>query len=229
MTNKIRILIGFLIIVSINLYSQPKIEVIPGTNLDFGDMYRGQKLEKIVTIKNVGTDTLRITSVKAQCGCTATLMSEKNLAPNDYGQLSIIFDSQNYNGKVSKQVYITSNDTTEPKITIQFTTNVIEILKIEPPTLLFDGAKVDSVYIKTITITNPSKDRAINILSTETKFDNLKITLMKNTLMPGEQTQLQGVFKAVKPGTSQGLITLTIDHPLQKKFEIKVISWVNRK
>lgn len=217
----------FLMICS--LFSQPKIQVIPGTTLDLNDLYRGQKIEKIVTIKNIGTDTLRISNVKAQCGCTATFMSEKNLGPNDTGQLSIIFDSQNQPGKVSKQVYISSNDSTTPKVTIQFTANVIDILKLNPANFVFDKAKVDSVYTKTLTISNPSKERAINILSAEAKFENLKITILKNSLMPGEETQLQAVFTATKAGTAQGFIELITDHPLQKKFEIKVFSWVNRK
>ncbi|MBI4810194.1 MAG: hypothetical protein HY800_01865 [Ignavibacteriales bacterium] len=148
---------------------------------------------------------------------------------NDSGQLSIIFDSQNQPGKVSKQVYISSNDSTTPKVTIQFTANVIDILKLNPANFVFDKAKVDSVYTKTLTISNPSKERAINILSAEAKFENLKITLLKNSLMPGEDTQLQAVFTATKAGTAQGFIELITDHPLQKKFEIKVFSWVNRK
>lgn len=209
--------------------AQPKIKILPGTTLDLEDLYKGQKIERIVTVKNAGTDTLRISNVKAQCGCTATFMSEKNLGPSDTGQLSIIFDTQNQLGKVTKQVFITSNDTSQPKLTIQFTANVIEVLKMSPPSFVFDKAVVDSSYTKAITISNPSRDRAIKILSVEPKFENLKVTMMKNTLMPGEETQIQAVFTSTKAGTAQGFIELMTDHPMQKKFEIRVFSWVNRK
>ena len=80
-----------------------------------------------------------------------------------------------------------------------------------------------------ITISNPSKEKGIKILSVETKFDNLKVTLMKNTLMPNEETQLQAVFHATKSGIAQGSIELTTDNTNQQKYDIRVYSWVNRK
>ncbi|MBI5476494.1 MAG: DUF1573 domain-containing protein [Ignavibacteriales bacterium] len=208
--------------------AQPKIAVYPGSVLDLEDLYRGQKIEKIVTIKNIGTDTLRITNVKAQCGCTATFMSEKNIGPSDSGQLSIIFNTESQVGKVSKQVYITSNDSSNPKLTIQFSANVIEILKFSPPSLIFDNAKVDSSYTKTMLISNPSKTSEIKIISTEVKMDNLKITLMKNSIMPGEEVQLVAEYVAKKSGAFNGFIQFNTDHPLQKKFEIKTFAWINR-
>jgi hypothetical protein len=218
---------GILLSFSVIL-AQPKIAVYPGSMLDLEDLYKGQKIEKIVTIKNIGSDTLRISNVKAQCGCTATFMSEKNIGPSDSGQLSIIFNTESQLGKVSKQVYISSNDSSNPKLTIQFSANVIEVLKLSPPTLLFENGKVDSSYTKTMMISNPSKTTAIKILSTDVKFDNLKITFMKNSLMPGEEVQLLAEYTAKKAGTFNGFIQLNTDHPLQKKFEIKVFSWINR-
>jgi hypothetical protein len=225
---KLSLFFAGMLFTSFTVFAQPKIAAYPGTVLDLEDLYKGQKIEKIVTIKNIGTDTLRISNVKAQCGCTATFMTEKNIGPNDSGQLSIIFDTQSQLGKVSKQVYISSNDAETPKLTIQFSANVIEILKLSPPTILFDNCMVDSTYIKTIIISNPSKTRAIKILSTDIKFENLKITLMKNSIMPGEEVQLQAEYVAKKAGTYNGFIQFETDHPLQKRFEIKTFAWINR-
>jgi hypothetical protein len=229
MNMKFSIIIGLFFLSTAMLIAQPKIKIIPGNSFDLGDLYKGQKGERVVMVKNVGTDTLRINQVKAQCGCTATLLKERALGPSDSTQLSISFDTQNQGGKVTKQVYVSSNDTTEPKLTIQFTANVIEVLKFSPGNILFDRAILDSTYTKIITISNPSKEMGIKILSLETKFDNLKITLMKNALLPGEETQLQAVYHATKTGAPQGTIQLTTDHPLQKVFNINVIAWVNRK
>jgi hypothetical protein len=57
----------------------------------------------------------------------------------------------------------------------------------------------------------------------------LKVSLMKNQLMPGEKTQLQGVFKPDKTGTFQGIIEITTDHPTNPKVSINFYAWVNRK
>lgn len=121
-----------------------------------------------------------------------------------------------------------SNDSTNPKLVINFSTNVIQVLDLKPRVFLFDKSTVDSTYTKMITISNPTK-QAINILSIGTKAEDIKLSLMKKKLMPGEETQLQATFHPTKSGTFQGVIDLTVDHPVQPKFEIKYSAWVNRK
>lgn len=210
-------------------FSQPKIQASGGTTFDFGDAFTGTKVDRVVTVRNVGTDTLRISDVKAGCGCTAALMTTKNIAPRDSGKLSIVFDTHNYGGsKATKQVYISSNDTAQPKLTITFSVNVVNILALDPKFFSFSDAKVDSTYTKTITITNPSKE-SIKILSVNTNDTELKVDIMKMQLMPGEQTQLQVVFHPTKSGTPQPKIEILTDNKIQPKFEVPVYAWVNRK
>jgi hypothetical protein len=209
--------------------AQPKIEVSTGPTLDMGDVYSGQKAERITFVKNVGNDTLLITEVKAQCGCTATFMTEKKLAPKDSGKLSISFNTNGVNGKASKEVYVSSNDPSNPKVTIRFSANVLNVLDVTPKMLAFDQAKVDSSYTKVITVSNPSAKDAVKILSVTSKFEQLEVSLMKNQLMPGEQTQLQAVLKPLKSGTLNGTIEVMTDNPNQPKYEIRVVAFVNRK
>ena len=95
--------------------------------------------------------------------------------------------------------------------------------------LAFDQAKMDTAYTKLITISNPSAKDPVKILSVVSKFDQLEVTLMKNQLMPGEQTQLQAVLKPLKSGTLNGTIELMTDNPNQPKYEIRVVAFVNRK
>jgi hypothetical protein len=210
-------------------FSQPKIQASGGTTYDFGDAFTGTKVDRVLSVRNVGNDTLKITDVKAGCGCTAVLMTTKNIPPGDSGKLSITFDTHNYGGsKATKQVYVSSNDTTQPKLTITFSVNVVNILALEPKFFSFSDAKVDSTYTKTITITNPSKD-AIRIISVNTNDTELKVDIMKKQLMPGEQTQLQVVFRPTKSGTPQPKIEIVTDNKIQPKFEVPVYAWVNRK
>src|ERR1041385_3351827 len=78
--------------------AQPKIQAVGGTTYDFGDAYTGNKVDRLITVRNIGTDTLRITDVKAQCGCTAAMMTQKSIAPGDSGKLSISFNTSGYGG-----------------------------------------------------------------------------------------------------------------------------------
>lgn len=211
--------------------AQPKIKVEEGTTLDFGDVYTGLKAEKVLTIRNIGKDTLRISEVKAQCGCTAAMMKDedKMIPPSGSGKLSISFNTQNYGGqKVTKQVYITSNDTSNARVTVSFNVNVVSALDLNPKFFSFDNAKLDTTITKTITITNPSKE-AVKIISINTTFDQIKLDLMKKQLMPGESTQLQATFHPTKSGTTQGDIDILTDNKMQSKFQVKFYTWVNRK
>jgi hypothetical protein len=225
------IAIFFLIILisSTSFSYEPKIKVHPSTTIDLGDMYQGQKIGRTISLLNIGNDTLKIFLVKTTCGCTATLIDKKEIPPYDSAKLDITFDSQSWLGKVTKQVYITSNDTSNPKITLQLTANIIQILKLNPAFFGFDNTKVDSEYVRTVTITNPSQEKTVNITSVNTKLEHVKVTLLKNSLMPGEQTQMEVLFKPVKTGSWQGTVEVTTDHPLQPKFEIKVYIWVSRR
>ncbi len=210
-------------------FAQPKIEVVSGTTIDMGSVYGGEVVQKMAVIRNVGSDTLVISDVKAQCGCTATLMSDKVLAPNDTGKLSISFNTSGRNGHQSKQVYVMSNDPANPKMTISFSADVMSVLDINPKVLAFDKSKVDSVYTKTVTIANPSQTEAVNILEVKSDLPSIKTTLMKNKLMPGEETQMQVTINPTKSGTMNGKIEMTTDHKRQAKFDIGVFAFVSKK
>lgn len=228
-------LVSFLLVAVVlslsDVMAQPKIHVEEGTTLDFGDVYSGLKADKILTIKNLGYDTLRISEVRAQCGCTAAMMKkeEMKLAPGTSGKLSISFDTHNYPGqRVTKQVYISSNDTSNARLTISFNVNVMNVIDINPKIVSFNDSKQDSTYTKTITITNPSKD-AVKILSVTTALEPLKVDIIKKQLMPGESTQLQAVLHPTKSGTFQGDIDIFTDNKVLPKVQVKVYAWVTRK
>lgn len=212
------------------LLAQPKIHVEEGTTLDFGDVYSGLKADKIITVKNLGNDTLRISDVHAQCGCTAAMMKEENkkIAPGGEGKLSISFDTHNYPGqRVTKQVYVSSNDTSNARLTISFSVNVVNVIDINPRIISFNESKMDSTYTKTITVTNPSKE-AVKILSINTSMEPLKVDIIKKQLMPGESTQVQAVLHPTKSGTFQGDIDILTDNKVNPKVQVKVYAWVTR-
>jgi hypothetical protein len=213
----------------VTAFAQPKLEVTGGTTYDFGDAYSGTKVERVMTIHNAGSDTLRLSDVHAACGCTAAMMATQQIAPGDSGKLSITFNTQGYGGsKPTKQVYLTSNDPVVPKTTISFTVNVIDALVADPKFFSFDNSKMDTTYTKTITIANPSKE-PIKILSVKFPLDQFKIDMMKTQLMPGEKTQLQVVYHPIKAGTYQDNIEIMTDNKAQPKFLVRVYAWVNRK
>jgi hypothetical protein len=229
---KIYILILTIIIISLvssirmNATTKPIIRILPDTTLDLGTIVQGQKGYGAVTIKNIGDDTLRLQRVKASCGCTAALVKDDDLAPSDSTVLSITFDSGKMEGLVEKEVSITSNDPDQPKVIVRFRANVITILKADPHAFIFLKCAKESSYTKTITLTNPSSEHTIHILSIDPKSNSLRVTAATPVLKPGESTQLTGTFQAIEQGFSRISIIVSIDHPLQKQFEIIATAWV---
>jgi hypothetical protein len=202
--------------------AQPRITIVPGSEFDFGRVYKGTKAKHSLLVKNTGTDTLNITDVSAQCGCTATLMSKRAIAPNESADLSITFNTAEYDGKVMKHVYVSSNDTSASDLEIEFTAYVVQSLTPDPAAVTFMVSKADSTYTSSLTLTNSTPD-AIHILSVTSVFDGLQTRLFKNELMPGEQTEMQVSLRPQKIGSYKGTLQLRTDHAAQPVVEIDVL------
>jgi hypothetical protein len=66
--------------------------------------------------ENKGTDTLRIKSVDATCGCTKTEYDSVGIGPGDQGEIKVVYDSNlDKSNSVQKAVLVESNTT--PKLT----------------------------------------------------------------------------------------------------------------
>ncbi|HDZ26388.1 MAG TPA: DUF1573 domain-containing protein, partial [Candidatus Aminicenantes bacterium] len=54
---------------------------------DFGKVKQGEVLTHVFVFKNEGDETLVIKRVKTSCGCTAALLSKKEIAPGAEGEI----------------------------------------------------------------------------------------------------------------------------------------------
>ncbi|MGE5680598.1 MAG: DUF1573 domain-containing protein [Bacillota bacterium] len=103
--------------------STPKLE-LSSMQHDFGEMEEGKVADWKVDFKNAGSGLLEIKDVKTSCGCTAAVVSGKNIEPGKTGNLRIEFDSTGKMGKVSRSVTIFSNDPEKPEQTIIISADV---------------------------------------------------------------------------------------------------------
>lgn len=221
------LIICSLMIIGIS-FSQSKIEIVGGTNFDFGDMYVGTKTEKKLTIKNKGKDTLVINNVQASCGCTATLLSERLIPAGKSATLNVGFDSKGFDGKVHKTVTITSNDSANSPLHINFSANITSALKFDPQFIYFQQIKSDSTATMKITVKNNTSE-AIEILSAQHKVQGLQVDIMQRKLMPNESTQLSVTYAAFSEGMIQGEVTLNTNHKKQPTIPIRFFAYVRGK
>jgi hypothetical protein len=82
---------------------------------NFGRVTEGEVAEWNVGFRNLGNKPLNIKEVKSSCGCTAAVLSSKNLKPGEEGELNIKFDTKDRSGKVTRTVTVFSDDPDQPR------------------------------------------------------------------------------------------------------------------
>lgn len=221
-------IILLIVLIQISVFAQPKIKISEGTKLELGQMIAGDKTEKKITIENIGKDTLIIHEVKAGCGCTAALLSDKIIPPKKKGSLSIGFDSKGFEGKVHKSVTVTSNDTSNSPLVITFSADVTMLLKFDPQFIYFQNLTFDSTASAKITIKNNTTE-AIEITSIQNKIQGLKTELMQRKLMPNEITELLATYTPTGEGMIQNEIILNTTNKKQPQIPLRFFAFVKNK
>ncbi|NPV82022.1 MAG: DUF1573 domain-containing protein [Candidatus Aminicenantes bacterium] len=113
----------------------PKVE-FKETSRDFGRIKQGEVVSHEFTFRNSGKGILVVKNVSTSCGCTAALVSQKELSPGQEGKIKVSFDSRGYAGKVIKYIYLESNDPSRPRqeltITAEVETGPAPRIELEP-------------------------------------------------------------------------------------------------
>ena len=93
------------------------------TEHNFGNIKKGEKVEHIYEVTNTGTNPLIISNVKPGCGCTAPDYTKEPIMPGQKGQITLKFDSTNFDGVVYKSAEVYANVAQVP-IEIRFSADI---------------------------------------------------------------------------------------------------------
>lgn len=93
---------------------------------DFGKIKAGEKVTHNFVVFNKGGDTLKISNVRASCGCTAVKPEKSILLPGESTKINVKFDSIGRKGQQRKSVYVYSNDKANPELRLTFTAHILE-------------------------------------------------------------------------------------------------------
>jgi hypothetical protein len=93
-------------------------------SIDFGKIKQGEALTHIFVFHNVGEDTLKIKRVQSSCGCTAALVSKREIAPGEKGEVRVTFNSRGFRGKVNKYIYVDTNEPTQSTKKLSVSANI---------------------------------------------------------------------------------------------------------
>lgn len=177
--------------------AQPRLEVVGGTTLSLDTLYRGQVVERMVTLKNAGTETLLIGEVQSSCGCTGTVVSTDRITPGSTGSLKITFNAKSFSGPVKKTVTVRSNDPDHPATVIQLTAMVVQEIEANPQSFWFKDAEVGRSSSVSITIRNAGKT-PIKLLKVRSTMEDLTVNLPADPILPGKQVTVTGTLKPSK-------------------------------
>lgn len=187
---------------------------------DFGHIPSFAKVSQIFKIQNQGNDTLIITRVRSDCGCTHTPLSKSKIAPGEMAELELIFDPSKFHGQIQKAVSIMSNDVATPISDIVFTAMVglnNTMVKLNPEVILFDTLTSSQEKTGEIEVKNISKaELFIRVVQGPQEFIDYGIE--KFELIPGESTQ---IFFRTRTPLASGLIRTSLTLELSGSEKIR--------
>ena len=106
---------------------EPQIAV-ETAQLDFGDVPNGEIASRDVLVRNDGDSELVVEGISTSCGCTSATLEPMQIAPGESGTLHIEVDAGAHGpeltGPLVRQVFISSNDPTQPEVTVELAVNV---------------------------------------------------------------------------------------------------------
>ena len=99
---------------------------ISSASYDFGRVYRQWDVTHIFAIQNVGDADLLISNLVTSCGCTVAELSSSVIAPGQRADLTVTFDADFHetSGEVTRLVWFSTNDTTQPWVEVRITAEV---------------------------------------------------------------------------------------------------------
>jgi hypothetical protein len=111
-----------------SIFKTPRIDVTP-TFMDLGDVTK-EGFNYTFTVGNKGSKALEIVRVSTSCGCTSASIEQDRIMPGEETGLHVTFNpklmEEEVKGKVTRIIFIRSNDPEKPEIEIKITANVVE-------------------------------------------------------------------------------------------------------
>ena len=102
---------------------------------DFGDVGPQTKHYCEFKFTNTGSGILRIADVNETCGCTPFSLAKTQYAPGESGTLKVQYNAEEHFGQVAKNLYVRSNDKTNPDVTLAIKATIMTKVNYEPKTL----------------------------------------------------------------------------------------------
>ncbi len=202
---------------------------MPETVWEFGRIPEGSLVSHVFPIKNVSTDTLKITEVKTNCGCARAPLNKWVIAPGDSAEMEFVFAAGRYEGEEVKSASIAFNDTSLGKVKIYVGGKLVMNLAhampvtISPYRVDFGSPEEGNDNKRKLQIRNVSPaEITVDIL--DYPKDWVELDYSRMAIKSGDMQELEITLKGDKRGTGfHKSITLEINGEKEFRFTIPLL------
>ena len=208
-------------------FASPALQVKTPT-FNFGEIYQGDKVPHVFEFANQGDDPLVIDRVRSSCGCTAVLVSEKNIPPGGTGELKANFDSARFRGAISKTIYLYSNDPVRPTMQFHLKGTVLEIVAVEPAQINFGRVEAKNPVTAKVVLRNQGIE-TLTLGKPHATAAELVAQIPEVDFVSGAEVTLE-LQLTPKPGQERfsGYVLVPIDGVPKNELRIPVYATINK-
>lgn len=191
--------------------------------IDLGAMRQMESRSVKVKVSNAGAGLLVIEDVRADCGCTVPELKVKALKPGETTEMTINFDSKQFNGQVHKLVKITSNDPDRRLVELPITADIKAVLIIDPAAerLGFASSLLGEVATRTATFTAPELALKLQVDKTQKGLFDVKVTNGVDGDPHKAQVEVTRPAR-MKPGQHQDVLRVNTNVPERPTVDIEL-------
>ncbi len=133
----------------------PKIQ-FESTVHDFGKVSAGAPVRCEFIFTNTGNQTLEVTDVRPQCGCTHAGEWTRRVEPGQTGKVPLQLNTAGFSGQIVKIIPVTCNDPSQPTVSLQLKCTIWKAVDVTPTYVLFNNIAADATTNETraVKITN---------------------------------------------------------------------------
>ncbi len=206
--------------------SQPVIKFVQ-TEFDFGTVYQEQKVRHDYAFVNVGGAPLKITDAASTCSCAVDELPQKEIAPGQHGVIPVTFDSGRLRDRVTKHIYVTSNDPANPRTVLTLTAVVKVEAEINPAGVYFARLPVGKTADYSVNI-RPAEVKQLRLRAFESSDAHVALARPLEQLRPGLDGGYTVVLR-IGPYSEHKLVDakvkITTDLKHQPVLTIPVYGW----
>ncbi|MRR57762.1 MAG: DUF1573 domain-containing protein [Deltaproteobacteria bacterium] len=191
---------------------------------DFGKVTQGKTVEHAFTFRNTGDAPITIQRVGSSCGCTVATPSSQVIHPGKSGEIKAAFDSSDFRGEVTKEVFVYTANPQKPSHTLTMKGMVVEEIVITPNQLNLGDVKPGVRKDGILKIENKG-NRVLKIKAVRSILPQMTASSDKKVLRPGETAAIR--VSLTPKGDRRfinGYITIVTDSPTKPEKEVAIFS-----